>query len=487
MRTLNLPTWWRRWRRDLAIVLLAVAAGLIVRAPLMLLPMRFDEAFSFLTYATKGIHYLTTVYDFPNNQVLNTLLMHVSWRAFGNHLWVIRLPAFLAGAAIPAAAYAAARALYGSKAALWAAGLTATYAPLVDFSVNGRGYTIGILLILVMIALGARLLERPSPWGWRAFVACGVLSIYAIPTMAYGVAGVGLWMLFARFPRRGRIELRATAALAGATLAVAGLSLLLYWPVVDQGGWRAVQPLPRSAHAIWALAEAVWANWNRAAPHPVDWLLTIGFVTAVVVHRRVARQAVPLAAAMLLVVIGVLGVGRIPPFARSWLYLSPVYLITAGAGMSYLVERAAARFEGGRRFGQPAVVLAVSLALGLNVTLTGQRGSEAPPQSDNHIVRFLRGYLRPGQSVVIDRHYTRPAVEYYMARYGFWRSVNALTREQRASGHAVVVEAGSSPKVAVQTVREAGGRVGPEPPRLVRNFRYISVYDVRLRRTARRG
>src|SRR4051812_21319641 len=235
--------------------------------------MRWDEAATFQKYALGSIGHIATTYDRPNNQILYSLLTHFSLGIFGHAVWVVRLVAFLPGIAIIPVSYLAARRLFEDPTTgLWAAALTATTAPLIDYSVNGRGYTLGALFVLLALWLGARLLDRQdSRLEWAAFAACCVLAVYSLPTMAIGVAIVTLWMVL----RGGR---RIVVPLAIAIAAAAVLSLLVYSAALGQTGWDAVTPLARDWTPITNLAGDVFGNWNRAAPHPLDWLVPAAFL-----------------------------------------------------------------------------------------------------------------------------------------------------------------------------------------------------------------
>jgi uncharacterized membrane protein len=82
-------------------------------------------------------------------------------------VWTVRLPALAAGITLIPASYVVARALYDRRAGLCAAALVAAFGPLVDYSVNGRGYTLGALLVLAALWLAGRLLtsdRRVALW-----------------------------------------------------------------------------------------------------------------------------------------------------------------------------------------------------------------------------------------------------------------------------------------------------------------------------------
>jgi uncharacterized membrane protein len=431
---------------------LIVVGGALLRLRWLGEPMRWDEAATFQKYALGSVGHIVETYDRPNNQILYSLLTHFSLGIFGHAVWVVRLVAFAAGIAIIPVSYVAARRLFGPVTGIWAAGLTATAAPLVDYSVNGRGYTLGTLLVLLALWLGARLIERNSRWEWAAFVVCCGLAVYTVPTMAIGVAIVALWMLI----KDRRVVFRLALALAAA----AALSLLLYSAALGQSGWDAVTPLAREWGSVTGLAGDVFANWNRAAPHPLDWLVAAGFVASLFVDWR-------LAAASGAVLLGVILLGPIAPFVRSWLFLLPLYLIQAAAGLAWATRRVGAA--------APAIAAVV---LGIALVSTGLRSTDVPPVTDNDIVALLKKYTPPHEHVLIDRYAAAPTHYYYYERYGDpGLETTAIRSGDRATRHmVVVVPRGTSP---TETVYKAGGIAGG-PARLLSGRDWIDIYDVPL-------
>jgi uncharacterized membrane protein len=445
---------------------LIVVGGLLIRLRYLNEPMRWDEAATFNEYARASLGTIVSSYTRPNNQILYTLLTHFGIKGLGEAVWAVRIVAFGAGVAIVPAAYLAARRLYDSSAGLWAAALTATFGPLVDYSVNGRGYTLGALFVVIALWLGARIVDGATWPTWAAFVVSCVAAVYTLPTMAIGIGAVGLWMACncIRQPRK--------LALLAAAFAAAGLlTLLLYSAVLGQRGWTAVTPAPREWHTVKAIASAVFENWNRAAPHPLDWLVAVAFVAGLLVHRRIAKHPVPLAATTVVVVIAALLVGPIAPFVRSWLFLLPLYLIVASAGAAWASRRAG-------RAAAVALPAIAAVVLGITMLHAGLKSSDVPPTTDNQIESLLERYVPKGESVVIDRYARAPIHYYYFARFGDHVKETSMIRSgDRARGHiVVVVPNGTSPR---ETVYKAGA-IAADNPRLLERRDWISFYDVPL-------
>jgi hypothetical protein len=221
-----------------------------------------------------------------------------------------------------------------------------------------------------------------------------------------------------------------------------------------------------------AIASAVFENWNRAAPHPLDWLVAAAFVASLVVHRRIARHPVPLAVTAIAVLIAALLLGPIAPFVRSWLFLLPLYLIVAAGGAAWATRRAG-------RVGAVAIPALAAVVLAITMFHAGLGSSDVPPSSDNDIEALLKRYVPKGENVLIDRYARAPIHYYYFERFGDHVKETGLLRSgDRAKGHIiVVVPNGTSPR---ETVYKAGAFAADNNPRLLEKRDWISFYDVPL-------
>jgi len=463
---------------------LIVVAGAFLRFAYLGEPMRFDESYSFLNYALAPVRDVTLSYNLPNNHVFNTVLMHFSFYKLGNHIWALRLPALLAGLAAPLAGYWAGRELYHRDAALWAAALIAVSSPLVDFSVNARGYELGVLFVLLALALGALVVRTTSPWPVRGFVVCAVLGAWSVPTTGYGLVIVAIWMAGAAVLRRG-LAWRRIARVAGALALGAMLAYLLYWPLMGQSGWTYVGPLPRTRLAVQGLADAIWHVWWRTTSHPLDWFVAAGAVASLVLHRRLARESMPLALAWVLGIGLIVFFGKIGPFPRSWVAVLPLFLVFAGAGLAGVAQQLAARRLHDARPVSVAAALLLTVVLGAGILHAGQAGSEEPPQSDNDLVSILHQTLRPKELVLIDQVRFGAQLNYYLARAHYGAGMGIVTADQEADGHVLTIVPRDQAGLAVGQVGGLGGHPTGQPPRLVRRLRYISIYDVPVRPSAR--
>jgi hypothetical protein len=286
------------------------------------------------------------------------------------------------------------------------------------------------------------------------------------------VATVALWAGAVALLRRDR---RVLARLALATGAAVAAAVLLYIPTFGQSGWDYADAMAKVAGPLTRIADRVWAHWARATPNPLVWLAAGGFLISLVAHRRIARHAVPLAAPALAVALVAVAAQKAGPWARTWLYLLPLYLIHAGAGLAHLAERV--RMP---RAASAIAALAVAAVLAVAAAEHGETDSSQLPSTDNHIVDFLKGELRPGEPAILDAANVGAASLYYLARDGY--APPGVPRSGPPATALVVVRRREGRERIAGAVAEAGRRLATvPPPRLVRRFEFVEAWRVRVR------
>jgi len=398
-------------RTTLLLVGVPTLVALLVRIPFLGQPMRYDEALTFNEFASRPLYYALSFYPDPNNHLLNTLLTHAVFVAGGNQPWLLRVPALLAGVLLVPATYWLARLLYGLGAAVLAAVLVATSSYVVEYSTNARGYTLQALCFVTMLGLVIVAERRRNLSALLLAALVAALGAYAVPTMLYGVAIAAAWLLIAR-----RIP---PPHLAAAALVLGLLTVLLYLPVLIISGPdklatnRFVVPLVLAelpSELARSLA-STWAFWNRDAPLPLAALLLFGFCATVFFELR--RRNVPLGLLAVAVCLLLVLVQRVAPFERVWLFLLPVYLTIASAGL--------ARFVDGRLLG-----LAFGAVLGYTVLTNGsiQGSTETGVFPDAEAVAdTLAPRLAPDDAVTTQLPASLPELQYYFPRSGLPISV----------------------------------------------------------------
>jgi hypothetical protein len=396
--------WPRVDPRTLLLVGLPTLLAVSLRAAFLNQPMRYDEALTFNEFASRPLYYALSFYPDPNNHLLNTLLVHAVFVVAGNQPWLLRLPALAAGVLLVPATYWLARLLYAPGAAVLAAVLVAGSSYLIEYSTNARGYTLQALCFVIMLALVILAARRHSLSALLLAALVAAVGVYAVPTMLYGVAIAAAWLVLDR-----RIPVRHLIC-AGL---VAGLvTVLLYLPALVISGPdklvanRFIVPLP-IAELPGELARSLvstWGFWNRDVPWLLAALLVFGFGVATIDELR--RRRVPpglLAAAMCLLLVLV---QRVAPFERVWLFLLPLYLVVASAGL--------ARFVDGRLLG-----LVFGAALAFTALTSGSILASTEtgvfPDAEG-IAHTLAPRLAPDDAVMTELPASLPELQYYFPR-----------------------------------------------------------------------
>jgi hypothetical protein len=430
-------------RIDAVALALIGAVAIAVRLDFLFQPMRYDEAGTYVHYASEPLYIGLSSYTAPNNHLFHTLLVHLVTSVLGSAPWAIRLPALLAGVLLVPATYLAGRAVYDGRVGLVAAALVAGSSKLIEYSTNARGYTLLALVFMLDLALAVVLARDDEPAAWAAFAVLGAIGMWTVPTMAYALVVLVLWLVATILLERTHLSLLRSRLLP-ALLATGAITLLLYLPPLVSSGPHALLRndfvKPRGfAGTARHLPRSLWetlASWNRDVPVAVAVVLALGFAVALAAQPQISRFRIPPAAAGFVVVPLALA-QRVVPFDRVWLFLLPLYLLTATAGLVLVVGRRATR-------GATAVVAVLVCAL----LCGGAVASQAVAHSEDtstfrdapHVASFLERTLRPGDRVLV----SPPAdliLEYYLDRAGL-DSGRLLYTEFAAKRVFVVVKEG---------------------------------------------
>jgi hypothetical protein len=448
--------WVRAWTSPMSLLgvgaptLLAVA----LRIPFLSQPMRYDEALTFNEFASRPLYYGLSFYPDPNNHLLNTLLMHGVFGVFGNQPWILRLPAFVAGVLLVPATYGLARPLFGPRAAILSATLVAVSSYLVEYSTNGRGYTLQALSFVVLLALAILAVRLDSPKALLLAAIVSALGAYAVPTMLYGVAIAGVWLAVSvrrALPTRIRpVHLVAAGLLVGLAVAVLYLPVLVIsgpdklWAnrfVVPLDGAELAAQLPRSLASTFAL-------WNRDVPLALAALLVVGFVLGSL-RARLGLMSVGICLVLVLV-------QRVAPFERVWLFLLPLYFTIASGGL--------ARFVDGR-----LLAIAFGALVGFFTLTSGSIAASVEtgvfPDAEA-VTRSLVPRLAADDAVITMLPASLPELQYYFPKYGL--PIEALVRAPEAARRVWVITApGAQPEV-----------VGGRDPAEVERFGGSTLFEV---------
>lgn len=323
--------------------------GFILRVILINNPIAYDEAYTFINFASQPFKYILADYSAPNNHIFHTILVGIAYRLFGGQPWVLRLPAFISGTLLAPMMYLTARRFFARPQALGAAALMAVVPVFIDYSVNGRGYTMLFLLALLLANFAAILVEHQSRLALIAYGVSAAIGFYTIPIFLYPMAGISLWVaatyLFASelWPSR----LRKLTIFMGLCLLAGLLTFILYSPVIIFGtglssitGNEFVQSLdwPTFVANLDPRLTNVWNKWMIGFSPTFEYLLLGGFLLSLCFYRKVSNQKLPLQVFLVLALAILLVLQRVTPTPRIWLYLEAFYLMFAAAGLIWLID-----------------------------------------------------------------------------------------------------------------------------------------------------
>ena len=426
-------------------VVLVFAVGIFLRVWHLGRPVRVDEAWTYVEFASRPLVLGLSNYRAPNNHLLNTLLVHFSTRLLGNTVFGLRFPALVVGCLVIVASWFVTRALYGQLAGILAAACVAALPTFIEFSINARGYALQWLFILVVMWLGAILQENPTlKIGWLGFVLAGVAGAYSIPTTLIAIAGVFGWMLVLTLADRDGRKLKSLsgkAALSG--FAIGLLSILLYVPPFLARGAGALMANEvvtwQQSDFIGGLEEmgrCAWIQWTEGVPAGVLWVLFGGLVIGFLFSGKIRGHGASLSIALWLSAAIFAWVCHVFAFPRVWSYLLLGAVMTACGGLSLVLASLAGRSQL-RRFALAGVAsVALAMFVGAGVIRQGALFTTTETgtiEDADQIVDFLFGELRPGDSLV-----SNPVIEYEFLRRNP-RLYDSLRKPQEAERLVAVV------------------------------------------------
>lgn len=402
---------------SLLLLLLIVLLGIGVRLIFLDRPMRLDESNTFISYVSQPLDYALSNYDRPNNHLLNTGLMYIAYKLFGNYPPVLRLPAFLAGVLLIPAVYFTGKKLYDDRTGLIAAALTSVWMTLIDYSVNGRGYTLQALFFILLIGLGRYLiLSKNNKYLWGVFALLSALGFYAIPTMFYGMGIISLWMIAMIWRTyQGQERIRYLWYLFGALGFGAVITILLYLPpILNTGldtmlGNRFISgDSPETGYLTfknipWMVKDIIFVG----TPH---LLLALFLVLSLWVDKKKNQIPISVIAGAWIVFMLVI-TPNIPP-RRTWVFLIPLVAIWVAAGIDYLWSLT------GRYVMPVVVVLLIGFMLQQSIELLPLSPETGRSDDSEAVALYLMETLQPE-----DRLMANPVVaitvEYYFIYYGY--------------------------------------------------------------------
>ncbi len=353
-------------------VTFVIVGGVLLRISYLNMPMRLDEARTFIAYVSHPLYIGLSTYYEPNNHVFHTFLGHLSISLLGNSEWGLRVPAFVAGAILLPLAYLFGRLVFGKHVGLLCLCLVSLSHALIEYSVNARGYSIlCVITLLAMIVLVCEHCCGKRPLFVFLSVATA-LGLYTVPTMVYLVFPLCWWSFFSSRFQNDPVGWRDAYIVAVGYLTLTGiLTIILYSPIFLFCGLRSltanewVVPLstPEFVAAIPLWIETCWVTVSWGFPKPISILSLLSCAIAVLFMNRQLKRCslsvTPLIVSLLVLVC----VQHVTPNPRSLLYLLPLYYCLSAAGIYHAIRWIADE----PRCNRIVAVVAVSLFITLGI------------------------------------------------------------------------------------------------------------------------
>lgn len=340
-------------------LIVVLAAALIARLALVGDPMSFDEAITYVWFASRSPLDIVTDYSIPNNHILHSLGVYATAQLFGPTEWAVRLPALAAGLLVIPASALLARKVFDRDTAMLVAALVSAAPPMIEYSVQARGYTLAALLVVAAATFLHYGVQTRTTLAWALFALSLALALYAsLPALMCGYLLAG-WILL------GKDRQPWVAQFIAASIGAGLLTVLLYGPAALRVGWLSVVA-PGVARALpLDLRVANWREglvgvagcWTGALPGPLALILAGLLVTGSVVLVSGRRPGGRLAIALAGMLAAVFFVHRSGLAPRTLLPAFPVVMLLPAAGLATVLSRYARRL--------PAIVpvTAVSIAV----------------------------------------------------------------------------------------------------------------------------
>ncbi|MEO0562042.1 MAG: hypothetical protein AAF125_08010 [Chloroflexota bacterium] len=325
-------------RLSVILVFVIILAGAALRVVYLDRPMRGDESFSIMRFATQPYEVIRADNTDVNNHYLHTMAVRLSRESLGTAAWVARLPAFFAGVLMLPLTYGMARVHYGSVAAMIALLGVAFHPFAVNFSVNARGYTIYAACFIALMWLAAYARGRTPWWVWPLLamipaIGFAALTVFLYPMIVFGVVWVGLVLTKPDTSRR--VKVLKLLPFGGAMSVGAALTVWFYWPLLSGG----LGTLTGSAYIV-------QEPWTRAPQFVLDsigrlsgvvgvsstwgWVVLALFVIAALLRHRYLPERAPTLAVAAVGTLIALVVLRYPMYGRVWLFALPLLFMGIG-------------------------------------------------------------------------------------------------------------------------------------------------------------
>jgi hypothetical protein len=412
----------------LAALLIIMILAIVFRLEHVFSSLHHDEAYTYVAFG-RSLWAAISDYHLPNNHVFHSILVYFSTRLFGIQPWAVRLPAMTAGVLLVPLAYWLAKRHYNRWTGLGAAFLVAWFPALIAYSNNARGYTFVALFTLLILILGDYVRKEKNLFAWGAISLFSALGLYTVPVMAFPFGILFVWLFLENLlegPGPYKTKWNFIWYWLAAGFGAFFLILLFYTPIfvvtgpeqVFTNGFVAPLPWGDLLESLSSRFAETWAEWTFRVPTIIVLLLVAGWISSLVFHWKISRTRLPLQLAALLWIVVLLLVQRPNAWSKVWVFLQPLVLIWAAAGILGLLQKIRLGFLRGL----PLAGIIFGLALLAGIYQAARLAPQLPGlwaiQGDEEkSVLFIKNRLQDGDMVLVAPPDDAP-VWYYSELHG---------------------------------------------------------------------
>ena len=323
------------WNLHVISFLLVLFAGILNRILYLSYPFRYDEAFTYYSYVKSPSLLSIANYSYPNNHIFHTTLVKLSTFCFGDSLIAIRFPAFLVGILILPLTYVLVRKLYDKNIGLISTAILSCSFPLIDYSVNARGYTLICLFFILLLLFSLKKNRTFADSFWIVLISA--LGFYTIPVFLYSFVIFLIW-IFLKEEKSAKKDLMIYSI--GTCIGL----LILYTPVFLYTGLNSIIDNDYIVkYDYWVLPKMILLNFINV----FSWFSTgfgelaiyIGISGLVLGFFAKNKKANLLILSSILGILFVLLIQRAVPPIRVFLFLVPVVIPFLMHGLFFLINK----------------------------------------------------------------------------------------------------------------------------------------------------
>ena len=327
----------------IAIALLAIA----VRVFFINMPLRSEEAFSFVNYVEKPFFAGLINYSTINNFPLNTFLTIINYLIFGQHEWALRLSEIIFGILFIPFFYITTRIFFNKNTALISTAIISASPIFIYYSVNFSGFMLISFYFICILGLAKYLKDNYDILSWLCFSFIASLGLIVSPLFLYPLFFVIIWLLLSLIFKDTKLSktfLLRNIILYSTVIIV--LTFIFYMPFLTSVGlaplinfnFSSYNSQIETGYVLIGTFKSAWSQWNLGIYKYFSILFLILALCSLFIHKKISRHKIPIILSSLVLVIPFIFIKRITPFGEIWLFLLPVLIMMASAATGFLLN-----------------------------------------------------------------------------------------------------------------------------------------------------